>query len=99
AAIWFIDKVRLQMNNPLVMDVFPETIKIIDGTENYKVPTFNIPWKKAIATDFMEMPKNLAKSPWVESVILNDNQKQIEMLQQSINFGYDLNRLMTEQYN
>lgn len=99
AAIWFMDQIRLKMNNPMIFDVFPETIKVMEGVENYKVPTFNTTWKYAIAKDFVEMPKNLVESPWVENVIFKENKDNHSILKQSIDFGYDLNRLMTEQYN
>jgi len=98
AAIWFMDQIRLKMNNPMIMDVFPETLKVMEGVENYKVPTFNTTWKYAIAKDFVEMPRNLVKSPWVEKFIIKDSTNHAR-LKQSIDFGYDLNRLMTEQYN
>ena len=98
AAIWFMDQIRLKMNNPMILDVFPETIKVIDGVENYKVPTFNTTWKYAIAKDFVEMPRNLVNSPWVKEVLIKDT-KNHAMLKQSVDFGYDMNRLMTEQYN
>lgn len=98
AAIWFMDQIRLKMSNPMIFDVFPETIKVLEGVENYKVPTFNTTWKYAIAKDFVEMPKNLVNSPWVEKVIIKDPINHAR-LKQSIEFGYDLNRLMTEQYN
>lgn len=98
AAIWFMDQIRLKMSNPMIFDVFPETIKVLEGVENYKVPTFNTTWKYAIAKDFVEMPRNLVNSPWVEKVIIKDPINHAK-LKQSIEFGYDLNRLMTEQYN
>ncbi|UFH31841.1 hypothetical protein LNP04_18025 [Chryseobacterium sp. C-71] len=98
AAIWFMDQIRLKMNNPMILDVFPETIKVMEGAENYKVPTFNATWKYAIAKDFVEMPRNLVQSPWVEKVIIKDSINHAR-LRQSVEFGYDLNRLMTEQYN
>ena len=98
AAIWFMDQIRLKMNNPIIFDVFPETIKVLEGVENYKVPTFNTTWKYAIAKDFVEMPRNLVKSPWVEKVIIKDSINHAR-LRQSVEFGYDLNRLITEQYN
>lgn len=98
AVIWFMDQVRSQMNNPMIEDVFPETIKMIEGLESYKVPNFSTSWRYAISKDFVNLPKNLAGSTWVKEFIINDPEKA-NQLEQSISFGYELNSMMAGQYN
>lgn len=97
--IWFMDKLRENIKNPLVFEAFPETIKLIENLADYKAPTFSVAWRNAIATDFVKMPTNLAKSAWVQSFIFNNDPQKIQNLSTAVDFGYDFNRLISEKYN
>jgi hypothetical protein len=99
AAIWFMDQLRENMNNPLIFEAFPETIKLIESLEDYKAPTFSISWRYAISSDFVKMPKNLAASSWVKSLIFDDNPDKAAIFSSCVNFSYELNRLVAEKYN
>lgn len=98
AVIWFMDQIRSKLDNPMVSDVFPETIKMIDELENYKAPNFSASWRYAIAKDFAGLPVNLVNSPWVKDVIVK-NQDHLERLKAGVELGNTLNRLMAQQYN
>lgn len=99
AAIWFMDQLREHLNNPLIYEAFPETIKLIKGLEDYKTPSFNTAWRYAIAADFVKMPKNLANSSWITTIVFDNKPEKAGALSSSVNFGYDLNRLISEKYN
>lgn len=99
AAIWFMDQLRENMNNPLIYEAFPETIKLIESLEDYKAPNFSISWRYAISSDFVKMPKNLAASSWVKNLILDDNPDKAAIFTSCVNFSYELNRLVSEKYN
>lgn len=96
--IWFMDQVRERLNNPLVFEAFPETAKLLAGLEDYKTPNFSSSWRYAISSDFIRMPVNIAESKWVEEFLVKDIKSRKELLT-SINFGADLNRLISERYN
>ncbi|MBP2618454.1 hypothetical protein [Chryseobacterium jejuense] len=96
--IWFMDQVRERLNNPLVFEAFPETAKLLAGLEDYKTPNFSSSWRYAISSDFIRMPVNIAGSKWVEEFLVKDIKSRKELLT-SINFGADLNRLISERYN
>lgn len=98
AAIWFMDEIRSRMNNPLIYDAFPETIKLIDHLQDYQTPNFSSSWRYAISSDFVKMPRNIASSSWVKDAIIKDP-TNASNLETGINFGYDINRLMAERYN
>ncbi|RYJ37414.1 hypothetical protein NU08_3585 [Flavobacterium anhuiense] len=98
-AIWFMDKIRENMKNPLIYEAFPETIRLIENLEDFKTPNFSVAWRYAIASDFVKMPINLANSSWVKNFILENNFKKTELLLTSTTFGYDINRLVAEKYN
>lgn len=98
-AIWFMDKIRENIKNPLVYEAFPETIKLIESLEDFKTPNFSVTWRYAIASDFVKMPKNLANSAWVQNFIFEGDSIKIENFSKAVTFGYDLNRLVAEKYN
>lgn len=99
AAIWFMDQLRNNLKNPLVYEAFPETIKLIESLEDYKTPNFSTAWRYAISSDFVKMPKNLAGSNWVKNIVFDNNEEKAACFSTSVNFGYDLNRLISEKYN
>jgi hypothetical protein len=96
AAIWFMDQLRARVQNPLVYDTFPETIALLESMEDYHTANFGKSWRNAIATDFVEMPKNLANSVWLEEVLPKESQEE---LRTAVAFGYDLNDLILQRYN
>ncbi|MCV2487520.1 hypothetical protein OD917_21475 [Flavobacterium sp. SH_e] len=99
AVIWFMDQLRENMNNPLIFEAFPETIKLIESLEDFKTPNFSIAWRYAISSDFIKMPKNLASSTWVKNLIFNNSQEKAMIFASCVNFSYELNRLVSEKYN
>ncbi|MDQ8015182.1 MAG: hypothetical protein REI96_22240 [Flavobacterium nitrogenifigens] len=99
AAIWFMDQLRENMNNPLIFEAFPETLKLIEGLEDYKTPNFSASWRYAISSDFVRMPKNLAASAWVKNLIFEENPEKAAIFSSCVNFSYDLNRLVAEKYS
>ncbi len=98
-AIWFMDQLRNNLNNPLIYEAFPETIKLIESLEDYKTPNFSIAWRYAISSDFIKMPKNLADGNWVKNIVFNNDPKKAALFTTCIDFAYDLNRLISEKYN
>lgn len=99
AIIWFMDKLRENLNNPLINEAFPETIKLIESLEDFKAPNFSSDWRYAISCDFIKMPKNLADGFWVKNALFDDNEEKAAKFISSIYFGYELNRLISEKYN
>lgn len=97
-AIWFMDKIRENIRNPLVYEAFPETIKLIESLEDFKTPNFSLAWRYAIASDFIKMPKNLAESSWMQNFIFEGDAEKIKLFSASVIFGYELNRLISEKY-
>lgn len=97
AAIWFMDQVRSRLQNPLIKDAFPETIKLIHSLEDYKVPNFGTEWRYAISTDFIKMPEHIADSEWVRLTIGDDT--KLNGIRSSIKLGYKLNGLMAGNFN
>ena len=101
-AIWFMDKVREQMNSPLVQDVFPATIKLLTSLEDYKVPNFGVEWRYAIAKDYVKMPENLVNSPWIKNRVedrLNERKDlKYEDLKSVVLFTSQLNQQMAQDY-
>jgi hypothetical protein len=98
-AIWFMDKIRENIKNPLIYEAFPETIKLIESLEDYKTPNFSVAWRYAIASDFIKMPTNLAGSAWVNNFIFENEPKKAELFKTAVTFSYNLNRLVAEKYN
>lgn len=98
-AIWFMDKIRENIKNPLIYEAFPETIKLIERLEDFKTPNFSVAWRYAIASDFVKMPTNLAQSAWVNNFIFDGDPKKAELFNTSVTFCYNLNRLVAEKYN
>lgn len=98
-AIWFMDKIRENIKNPLVYEAFPETIKLIESLEDFKTPNFSVTWRYAIASDFVKMPENLSNSAWVQNFIFERDSIKIENFSNTAKFGYALNRLVAEKYN
>jgi|GEM_PF-646521 len=96
AAIWFMDQLRARVQNPLVYDTFPETIALLESMEDYHTANFGKSWRNAIATDFVEMPKNLANSAWLEEALPKESQEELKT---AVAFGYDLNDLILQRYN
>ncbi|GGH23482.1 hypothetical protein FAZ19_17295 [Sphingobacterium alkalisoli] len=96
AAIWFMDQLRERIKNPLVYDSFPETIKLLESLEDYHSPNFGKSWRYAIASDFVEMPKNLVNSTWTEQLLQPD---EVNRLRTAVHFGYDIQRLILERYS
>ncbi|WP_332020973.1 hypothetical protein [Kaistella sp.] len=97
AAIWFMDQIRLKMKNQLVIDAFPETIKLVDDLEDYKVPNFGNEWRYAISTDFVKMPQNIAEGNWAKAAVSTD--EQLETIKEIITTAAKLNQLMSENQN
>jgi len=97
--IWFMDQLRMSLDNPLIYEAFPETIKLIESLEDFNAPNFSIEWRYAISSDFIKMPKNLAEGNWVKNIVFKNDPKKAAVFITCIDFAYDLNRLISEKYN
>ncbi|ULT23528.1 hypothetical protein KUH03_30810 [Sphingobacterium sp. E70] len=96
AAIWFMDELRKRVQNPLIQDVFPNTISMLGNPENYRTATFGTSWRYAISKDFVNLPKNIINSSWTTQYL---SIEQTDDLNTCVSFAYDLQRLMMERYN
>ncbi|MDR2275457.1 MAG: hypothetical protein LBF27_31410 [Sphingobacterium sp.] len=96
AAIWFMDQLRDKIENPLVYDAFPETYKLLENLDDFRVANFGKSWRYAIANDFVNMPVHLANSPWIKSTALKNKAEDISTY---ILFGRDLQQLLMGRYS
>jgi len=96
AAIWFMDHLRDKIENPLVYDAFPETYKLLENLDDFRVANFGKSWRYAIANDFVNMPVHLANSPWIKSTALKNKAEDISTY---ILFGRDLQQLLMGRYS
>lgn len=97
AALWFMDQIRLKLKNQLVIDAFPETVKLINDLEDYKVPNFGNEWRYAISTDFVKMPQNIAEGNWAKAAVSAD--ERLRTIKEVITTAAQLNQLMSENHN
>ncbi|MBB2951606.1 hypothetical protein [Sphingobacterium sp. JUb56] len=96
AVIWFMDQLRARVKNPLVFDVFPETIELLEGLTDYQTANFGTSWRYAISKDFVEMPRNISKSTWTKQFLSKEDATQLES---AVDLGYDIDALIKARYN
>lgn len=96
AAIWFMDQLRKRVNNPLIYDVFPATIELLDGLSDYRTANFGTSWRYAISKDFVEMPQNVSKSSWTKQFLTPENAANLETV---VDMGYNIDGLIKARYN
>ncbi len=96
AAIWFMDQLRKRVNNPLIYDVFPATIELLDGLSDYRTANFGTSWRYAISKDFVEMPRNVSKSSWTKQFLNPENAANLET---AVEMGYNIDGLIKARYN
>jgi len=96
AAIWFMDQLRKRVNNPLIYDVFPATIELLDGLSDYRTANFGTSWRYAISKDFVEMPRNVSKSSWTKQFLTPENAANLET---AVEMGYNIDGLIKARYN
>ena len=96
AAIWFMDQLRKRVNNPLIYDVFPATIQLLDGLSDYRTANFGTSWRYAISKDFVEMPRNVSKSSWTRQFLTSENAANLEI---AVELGYNIDGLIKARYN
>ncbi|CAM3691090.1 hypothetical protein [Sphingobacterium prati] len=96
AAIWFMDQLRKRVNNPLIYDVFPATIELLDGLSDYRTANFGTSWRYAISKDFVEMPRNVSKSSWTKQFLTTENAANLET---AVEMGYNIDGLIKARYN
>lgn len=96
AAIWFMDQLRKRVNNPLIYDVFPATIQLLDGLSDYRTANFGTSWRYAISKDFVEMPRNVSKSSWTRQFLTPQNAADLEI---AVELGYNIDGLIKARYN
>ena len=96
AVIWFMDQLRARVKNPLVFDVFPETIELLEGLTDYQTANFGTSWRYAIAKDFVEMPRSISRSTWTKQFL---SQKDATQLESAVDLGYDIDGLIKARYN
>lgn len=99
AVIWFMDKLRVEVHNPLVFDAFPSTYKMLNETASSSYTNFGHMWRFAISEDFINLPSNIFKSPWVERFLLKDNVKTMEEMKCLATSANELLKLVHAEYS
>ncbi len=66
-AITLVATLRKALNKqPLLGQLFPETIKLFNNGEDYEMPRFGKMWNHAISEDFIRLPDNICSSDFIE---------------------------------
>lgn len=96
AAIWFMDQLRKSVKNPLIYDVFPATIELLDDLSDYRTANFGSSWRYAISKDFVEMPRNVSKSSWTKQFLTPEIAANLGV---TVELGYNIDGLIKARYN
>lgn len=96
AMVWFMDKLKSEVNNPLVFDAFPKTIELLRQPNAYSDISFGTVWRYALAEDLVKMPTHLVNSTWMEKNWYGENSNEIKDL---ITAGSEMLRLIQAQYS
>lgn len=99
AMIWFIDRLKEDMHNPLIFDAFPNTFTLLRQTESYNTPNFGQAWRFALSQDLVKMPENLLESPWVNEIWGKKSKDDIKSTLQMFQLGATIFELIRAQYN
>lgn len=85
--IWFIDKLKKDLNNSLIKSSFPLTYSKLIEHDDLRVPQFNSSWQMAISEDFVKMPQNIINSQWLsEKATIANKSKELENIK--LTYGY-----------
>jgi len=69
SVLWFFETITNNAKNyDLIKTFFPNTIKLLQGNENYEVPNMGTQWRYSLSMDFMEMPRRVLTSPWLKNM-------------------------------
>jgi hypothetical protein len=77
AALFLIESLnKVLRSDELAKDLFPQTAKLMQTQEASTSPKFGAKWRNAIATDYINLPQNIARSPFIESRFSNTENKK-----------------------
>lgn len=99
AMIWFIDRLKEDMHNPLIFDAFPNTFTLLRQTESYNTPNFGQAWRFALSQDLVKMPENLLESTWVNEIWGAESKDDIDNTLHIFKLGANIFELIRAQYN
>lgn len=67
SVMWFFEKITQNANRYKLLNLFfPTTMKLLQGNEVYEIPNLGAQWQYALSKDFMQMPKNVLTSEWLQ---------------------------------
>ncbi|MGV6946453.1 hypothetical protein [Sphingobacterium kyonggiense] len=96
--IWFLDRLKQDINNPFVYDAFPNTHKMLIQQTNFNNPDFGSAWRLAFAEDFIHLPSNLIASDWIDRNWSGSKEK-LDELKVTVGLGQQLLQLVHKQYS
>lgn len=96
--IWFLDRLKQDINNPFVYDAFPNTHKMLIQQTNFNNPDFGSAWRLAFAEDFIHLPSNLIASDWIDRN-WSGSKKKLDELKVTVGLGQQLLQLVHKQYS
>lgn len=68
SVMWFFEKITQNASHYKLLNLFfPTTIKLLQGNEVYEIPNLGAQWQYALSKDFMQMPKNVLTSDWLNN--------------------------------
>lgn len=99
--IWFVDNLKKEMSNTLLLDAFPNTYQLLLKTHGMDAPDFGSIWRMAIAEDFVKMPENVLKSNWLKLKFANKPEilEQINVIKEDVELCSYMMRLLQSNNN
>jgi hypothetical protein len=77
AALFLIESLnKVLRSDELAKDLFPQTARLMQTQEASTSPKFGAKWRNAIATDYINLPQNIARSPFIASRFSNTENKK-----------------------
>ncbi len=96
ALIWFMDKLKERINDPIVIDAFPLTTQFIYEQPSEALTDFNASLRRAMAEDFIKLPEHIINSPWINQHYFKET--NLNSTKELIKIGSELLSLVHAQY-
>lgn len=95
AVMWFFETITKNIQQyDLAKLFFPSTLKLLLGNEPYDIPNLGAQWQYALSKDFIQMPRAVLSSPWMQNKLPN----QVSYFKE-IEWACELADLVLKQYS